>query len=420
MLQTRTRIQKTSFDLEPRFFLLLALALVLFLIAQAISNGWVLFLSALIISSCSLALLLPFLILSCSKPELSGPEIIEAGEPIPLSIQLKMPTWLAGLSGPIMLQCSNEPGAAKSLVENPRAINQLMLNSHAQVRGIRSLPELTLETSYPFGLAWCRISFKSDAKLVVLPSCMKLEGKFLYKLSALSFVPGDSGGSSRGFESAGCRGIREYRRGDSRRQIHWNSSARHGSLIVKEREREGLPAFDLILDPNSDFASFESFELAVSAAASILKLGHKLGVHPELFVSSQEIPETEKIGKPTRIHDLREQLTALASLPNPYSKEPKTAAISGAGAQESEDEHELENDASVLGKERAVIAIVGAGNTSKKGQVDLLGAILDLCQQRNSLFCIFIASKESDTAGISSGSSPESILVRNKEEFENL
>ncbi|MGG2309896.1 DUF58 domain-containing protein, partial [Salmonella enterica] len=75
--------------------------------------------------------------------------------------------------------------------------------------------------------------------------------------------------------------MRQYVRGDSRRFIHWALSARHGQLMVKEMEHEGLPAFDVALDMQADWKNPEQLELAITAAATLLQLGHSLGIHPD-------------------------------------------------------------------------------------------------------------------------------------------
>lgn len=45
-------------------------------------------------------------------------------------------------------------------------------------------------------------------------------------------------------------GVREYRPGDSRRRIHWRSSARLGELVVREYEPPGVQTLGIFCDPN--------------------------------------------------------------------------------------------------------------------------------------------------------------------------
>jgi len=62
--------------------------------------------------------------------------------------------------------------------------------------------------------------------------------------------------------------LREYRRGDPYRNIHWRSWAKTGRPIVKEFEDEFFVRHALVLDTFSDDPRSEAFEEAVSVAAS--------------------------------------------------------------------------------------------------------------------------------------------------------
>ena len=62
--------------------------------------------------------------------------------------------------------------------------------------------------------------------------------------------------------------LREYRRGDPLRHIHWRSWAKAGKPIVKEFEDEFFVRHALILDTFTDRPHSDLFEEAVSVAAS--------------------------------------------------------------------------------------------------------------------------------------------------------
>jgi uncharacterized protein (DUF58 family) len=62
--------------------------------------------------------------------------------------------------------------------------------------------------------------------------------------------------------------LRDYRRGDPVRHIHWRSWAKMGRPIVKEFEDEFFTRHALVLDTFTDDPRGEEFEEAVSVAAS--------------------------------------------------------------------------------------------------------------------------------------------------------
>ncbi|WP_316315849.1 DUF58 domain-containing protein, partial [Clavibacter michiganensis] len=64
--------------------------------------------------------------------------------------------------------------------------------------------------------------------------------------------------------------IRPYVVGDSQRQIHWKSTAKTGTLMVRQYEETRRSRMVIALAVGDDeYASDEEFELAVSAAASL-------------------------------------------------------------------------------------------------------------------------------------------------------
>jgi uncharacterized protein (DUF58 family) len=62
--------------------------------------------------------------------------------------------------------------------------------------------------------------------------------------------------------------LRDYRRGDALRHIHWRSWAKAGKPVVKEFEDEFFVRHALVLDTFANYEHSEIFEEAVSVAAS--------------------------------------------------------------------------------------------------------------------------------------------------------
>jgi hypothetical protein len=66
------------------------------------------------------------------------------------------------------------------------------------------------------------------------------------------------------------RGIREYQRGDDVRQVNWKASAKRDALLVNEFDPDSSVVLQIVLDVSGSRHDEETFETAVSIAASLL------------------------------------------------------------------------------------------------------------------------------------------------------
>ncbi len=65
-------------------------------------------------------------------------------------------------------------------------------------------------------------------------------------------------------------GMREYTPGDDLRRVHWSTSARRGTLMVREDADPSAPHLTVLLDDRAASYTGEGFEEAVDVAASLL------------------------------------------------------------------------------------------------------------------------------------------------------
>ena len=63
--------------------------------------------------------------------------------------------------------------------------------------------------------------------------------------------------------------LRDYEPGDDRRAVHWQSTARLGTLIVRQYEETHRSHHVIVLDTSRDAWDHDSFETAVSVAGSL-------------------------------------------------------------------------------------------------------------------------------------------------------
>ncbi len=136
-------------------------------------------------------------------------------------------------------------------------------------RGVILLDDLRVLLPDPFGFFQrCRKVRAPAATLTVLPRRYRLPHIQLAGEAAFR-IGGDDTTNAIG-NSGEFVGLRDYRPGDPMRQIHWKSWARTGHPIVKELEDTFYPRYGLILDTHSPGGGDDSFEAAVSVAASFV------------------------------------------------------------------------------------------------------------------------------------------------------
>ena len=133
-------------------------------------------------------------------------------------------------------------------------------------RGLISFTGVTLARPDPIGL------FRSFVKAPARQTLLVLPKRYLLPLMSL---PGTQKYQEGGVAMAANIGrsdefvaLRDYRRGDPIRHIHWRSWAKTGKPIVKEFEDEFFTRHALVLDTFTEDPRGAAFEEAVSVAAS--------------------------------------------------------------------------------------------------------------------------------------------------------
>ncbi len=133
-------------------------------------------------------------------------------------------------------------------------------------RGRLYLRAIQIACPDPLGLFRAMVTLPDVQSLISLPTRypvpdLSLSGTRKYQSGgvALASSIGDSGEFI---------GLREYRPGDPLRRIHWKSWAKVGKPIVKEYQDEFFVRHALVLDTFKGTQSSQSFEAAVSLAAS--------------------------------------------------------------------------------------------------------------------------------------------------------
>jgi len=154
-------------------------------------------------------------------------------------------------------------------------------------RGRIPLGPLTVERRDPFGLfRWARRQTTDDV-LWVHPRMHPMRA---LPVGVVLDYEGRTHENAR-LGTVTFSALREYVPGDDPRQIHWRSTARLGTLVVREHIDTTEPTTTVVLDTASEAFDADSFEHAVEVAASVVRTVETLGRPVELHVIGEPPPD---------------------------------------------------------------------------------------------------------------------------------
>ena len=140
----------------------------------------------------------------------------------------------------------------------------------SDVRGRFALGPMTVRVRDPFGMVEMGRSFRGTVPVVVTPRVLPLP---VISVDGGEQGAGDNRPRSFSVGSAEDVTVREYRRGDELRRVHWRSSARVGELMVRREEQPWQSRVTLLLDnrvgSHRGQGVASTLEAAVTATASI-------------------------------------------------------------------------------------------------------------------------------------------------------
>jgi hypothetical protein len=186
-------------------------------------------------------------------------------------------------------------------------------------RGIVTVGPATTVRSDPIGLLRREHAFEDVHEVFVHPRTTALPS------TSAGLIRDLEGNPTRRLVDADMsfHAIREYAPGDSRRQIHWKSTAKTGRLMVRQYEESRRSRMAVVLGvAEAEYADADEFELAVSCAASLgLRAVHD--ARDVQIVVGSEIPRV-----------VRGRLRAIRHIPAPAPR-PMLDGFSGVDMLES-------------------------------------------------------------------------------------
>lgn len=215
---------------------------------------------------------------------------LQVGDVLEETITLSNTSWLPVLWAEFRDQTSL-PGYAITSVRAAAA--RQVTNWHTEAactrRGIFQLGPWQILTGDPFGIFQISFTYADTQEILVYPPQAALPGDFLLHIGAV----GEKQQLNQPLpaETILAAQPRAYAPGDPIRRIHWPTTARRGSLYVKNFEPEAASRVMLIPDLDSAVHAGEgpdsSFETMIVIAASLASLLLQKGLSVGLLAACQ-------------------------------------------------------------------------------------------------------------------------------------
>lgn len=153
-----------------------------------------------------------------------------------------------------------------------RETRQVSYEGRLPRRGRYRFGPLSVSTRFPLGLVRHKLVVEDYEELLVHPKLGRLKRGWTQLIR--EYEAGSQRLTRRGLLEADFFGLREWRTGDSRRWIHWRTSARQGTLMVRQFEQRLSQNLALLVDlwqpddPTDE--QLEHVETAVSFVATLI------------------------------------------------------------------------------------------------------------------------------------------------------
>lgn len=151
-------------------------------------------------------------------------------------------------------------------------------------RGVVELDRIEMATHFPFGILRKAVVWRQPARLVIYPRVHTIPPRWLEQWTGR-----ERDGRRRGDRAGGheeFHGVRDYRPGDTGRQIDWKRSAHSARLVSRVHSRPQSARLVILLDLRgaSEQRDDQAAERAISLAASVVCAAGAMRVQVGLMV----------------------------------------------------------------------------------------------------------------------------------------
>lgn len=242
-----------------------------------------------------------FVLLKRLSVERRLPRRVMAGEPT--SIELALCNQKSRLSAWVMLlrdQITSPDEHLPAEVLIPRVPPQSTRIGSYRVRlmhrGRHEFGPLSISTRFPLGLVERSVSVSQTDSLLVYPRLGRLTASWNQRLQHATDLVAQMTPRSGPFDDEFHK-LREYRRGDDLRAIHWKTTARRNELMVREfrerRDRQLVVLLDAWRPARAPDHAVDRSELAISLAATICVHHLRNSRDSHLYVAANAEPFVE-------------------------------------------------------------------------------------------------------------------------------
>jgi len=204
-------------------------------------------------------------------------QAVEAGTSLRIRLSIQIPgVWpipYVMVRDRLVRKNGGEYNFEASLIPDWHRRGNLEYQTPPLIRGYYHFGDTDCSTQDIFGIFEHKGTVELPGSFSVYPQTVPIrEWKQFHRMHKGMHHHSSSTKSNR--ETTQINGVREYNYGDRLSRIHWNATARTGTLKSKEFERESLPKTVVVLDRQQrNYRYPETFELAVSTAASLTQYG---------------------------------------------------------------------------------------------------------------------------------------------------
>lgn len=218
---------------------------------------WVI--AAALLATAIVGIAWPYWLVSRLEVRRSGPSRAEEGETIVFAVEVENRGWLPRFMVELVDRLpfgSPHAGAGADHVLGivayapARGVSHFSMSMQCEKRGFYRLGPVNLQSSFPLGLAEARVRTNGGVQtLTIYPDVFSIISLPLQ--GAPSQIHRGGYLLPKGSGSAEFSGLREYRRGDHPRYIHWPTTAKLNELMVKEFEPLASACLYVMLDLES-------------------------------------------------------------------------------------------------------------------------------------------------------------------------